>query len=82
MRTDDTTSREEATIRELNRLRNLPDDAIITRSDLQALWDIGINTIRRAEQRGELPLVRLSPRRVGYRMGTIRRLTAEREAVA
>lgn len=61
-------------------LDDLADDAIIKRPQVCSWLGISPKTLIRMEARGELPVVRITARCIGYRVGTIRRLIAERES--
>jgi predicted DNA-binding transcriptional regulator AlpA len=60
---------------------NLPDDAILTRTQTCALTNISEDTLSRLHQRGEGPArVQLSRRRVGYTVGAVRSWLQERSS--
>ena len=50
----------------------LDDDDYVSIKDVARIRRVGRNTIRRMMERGELPFVRLSPRRVGIKLGVAR----------
>lgn len=50
----------------------LADDDYISIRDAARLKGIGLNTVKRMMTRGELPFVRLSPRRIGIKLGVAR----------
>lgn len=52
--------------------------AYLTRKELALRWNCSLTTIRRKEQRGELPAVRLSIRIVRFELSAIEQI--EREA--
>lgn len=52
---------------------NMPDHAVLTQQQTGAITNLSDDTLRRLHQRGEGPKrVQLSPRRVGYTVGSIR----------
>jgi predicted DNA-binding transcriptional regulator AlpA len=59
---------------------NLADDELLTTRQLEALLKIGSSTRKRLDGRGDGPAVtRISPRRIGYRVRTVRQWLAARE---
>jgi predicted DNA-binding transcriptional regulator AlpA len=62
---------------------NLSDDAILTRPQACAMISVSEDTLLRLLQKGEGPeCVRLSPRRIGYRVGAIRSWLKRRATAA
>jgi predicted DNA-binding transcriptional regulator AlpA len=52
---------------------NLPDQAVLSKTQTCALTNLSEDTLNRLHRRGEGPVrVQLSPRRVGYTVGAVR----------
>jgi predicted DNA-binding transcriptional regulator AlpA len=59
---------------DLNRIANLPDSAILSKREVSVLLGIGIGTLDNMANRGDgPPRIQISKRRVGYRLGNVRR---------
>jgi predicted DNA-binding transcriptional regulator AlpA len=66
---------------ELLLVGNLPDQAILPKAHVVVLTNLSGDTLDRLHQRGEgPPRIQLSPRRVGYPVGGLRRWLQERTA--
>jgi predicted DNA-binding transcriptional regulator AlpA len=60
---------------------NLSDDAILAPNAVAQLTSLSLDTLRRLDERNELPKrIQLSPRRFGYRLGDIRAWLQSRAA--
>jgi predicted DNA-binding transcriptional regulator AlpA len=63
----------------MNRLDQLPPDAILTDREVSELVGISLDTLWRLERKGDAPhRVQLSARRHGRRLADVRRWLAER----
>ena len=58
---------------EFTLIGNLPDQAVLSKTQACALMNLSEDTLNRLYRRGEGPArVQLSPRRVGYTVGAVR----------
>lgn len=55
------------------------DDRVLRIDELMALTGLGKRSIRRLMQNREIPFVRLSQRRIGFRLRSIRAWLSQRE---
>jgi predicted DNA-binding transcriptional regulator AlpA len=63
----------------MNRLDQLPPEAILTDREVSELVGISVDTLSRLERKGDAPpRVQLSARRHGRRLADVRRWLAER----
>lgn len=46
-------------------------DRLVTEKRAAELLTVHIDTLRRMRRRGDIPYVQISPRRIGYRLGSI-----------
>lgn len=61
---------------------NFQDEAVISLNEFARLANISLTTARRLRSRGELPIIKLSPRRIGLRIGRAKQWLREREIAA
>jgi len=59
---------------------DLAEDRVVPLAEVRAVTDLSLDTIRRAANRKELKLTRLSPRRCGVRKSELRRWLDQRTA--
>jgi hypothetical protein len=66
----------------LQSLRDLPDEAVLSDQQTSLLLNVSQDTLQRLDKAGEgpSPVVKLSPRRKGRTVGTIRRWLQERSS--
>jgi predicted DNA-binding transcriptional regulator AlpA len=68
---------------ELTLVGNLPDQAVLSKAQTCALTGLSEDTLNRLHHRGEGPVrVQLSPRRVGYTVGSLKAWLKEQSVAA
>lgn len=61
---------------------NRSDDCVLSKSETARLINVSVDTLDRMTKRDEIRRVRISDRRVGYRLGTIREWQRKNEETA
>lgn len=59
---------------------NITADRIVSLIEVAAISGLGLNTIKRCRDRGEIKIIKLSPRRVGVRLSDLQAWLDSRNA--